>query len=105
MESRRPHVLIVINNMGERKVYTKVTPLSHDISRQLALDMLHSHGKDMSLNLLVKSPETTGAPCGAEADDYFAQCYGITKISTWGSGTGIKKSTSFERVLHGSSEE
>lgn len=84
--------------MGKRVVYTKIMPLPANIPRQLALDMLHSHGEVIQLNPLVTDHQPISAPRDAPADEYFAQWYEITEIITW--GFGMKKKISFKGVFH-----
>lgn len=84
--------------MGKRIVYTKITPLPSNIPRQLALDMLRSHGEVISLNPLVTGHKAIPAPREAAADEYFAQWYEITEIITW--GFGLKKKISFKGVFY-----
>lgn len=84
--------------MGKRIVYTKITPLPSNIPRQLALDMLRSHGEVISLNPLVTGHKAIQAPREAAADEFFAQWYEITEIITW--GFGLKKKISFKGVFY-----
>lgn len=84
--------------MGKRIVYTKITPLPSTIPRQLALDMLHSHGEVISLNPLVTGHKPISAPRDAAADEFFAQWYEISEIITW--GFGMKKKIAFKGVFH-----
>jgi len=84
--------------MGKRIQYTKITPLPSSIPRQLALDMLHSHGEVISLNPLVTGHKPITAPRDAAADEFFAQWYEISEIITW--GFGMKKKIAFRGVFH-----
>lgn len=84
--------------MGKRTVYTKITPLPSNIPRQLALDMLHSHGEVISINPLVTGHKPIDAPRDAAADEFFAQWYEITEIITW--GFGFKKKIAFKGVFY-----
>ena len=84
--------------MGKRTVYTKITPLPSNIPRQLALDMLRSHGEVISINPLVTGHKPIDAPRDAAADEFFAQWYEITEIITW--GFGFKKKIAFKGVLY-----
>jgi hypothetical protein len=84
--------------MGKRTVYTKITPLPSHIPRQLALDMLHSHGEVISINPLVTGHKAIDAPRDAAADEFFAQWYEITEIITW--GFGFKKKIAFKGVFY-----
>lgn len=86
------------DKMGKRTVYTKITPLPSHIPRQLALDMLRSHGEVISLNPLVTDHKSITAPRDAAADEFFAQWYEITEIITW--GFGLKKKISFKGVFY-----
>jgi hypothetical protein len=84
--------------MVKRTVYTKITPLPSHIPRQLALDMLHSHGEVISINPLVTGHNPIDAPRDAAADEFFAQWYEITEIITW--GFGFKKKIAFKGVFY-----
>jgi hypothetical protein len=84
--------------MGKRTTYTNITPLPSNIPRQLALDMLRSHGEVISLNPLVTGHKAIPAPREAAADEFFAQWYEITEIITW--GFGLKKKISFKGVFY-----
>jgi hypothetical protein len=84
--------------MVKRTVYTKITPLPSHIPRQLALDMLHSHGEVISINPLVTGHKAIDAPRDAAADEFFAQWYEITEIITW--GFGFKKKIAFKGVFY-----
>lgn len=84
--------------MGKRIQYTKITPLPTGIPRQLALDMLHSHGEVISLNPLVTGHKPISAPRDAASDEFFAQWYEISEIITW--GFGMKKKIAFKGVFH-----
>lgn len=84
--------------MVKRTVYTKITPLPSHIPRQLALDMLHSHGEVISINPLVTGHKPIDAPRDAAADEFFAQWYEITEIITW--GFGFKKKIAFKGVFY-----
>ena len=84
--------------MVKRTVYTKITPLPSNIPRQLALDMLRSHGEVISINPLVTGHKPIDAPRDAAADEFFAQWYEITEIITW--GFGFKKKIAFKGVFY-----
>jgi hypothetical protein len=84
--------------MGKRIQYINITPLPSNIPRQLALDMLKSHGEVISLNPLVTGHKAIPAPREAAADEFFAQWYEITEIITW--GFGLKKKISFRGVFY-----
>lgn len=86
------------DKMGRRTAYTKITPLPSHIPRQLALDMLRSHGEVISINPLVTGHKPIPAPREAAADEFFAQWYEITEIITW--GFGLKKKISFKGVFY-----
>lgn len=84
--------------MPKKTVYTKITPLPSQIPRQLALDMLHSHGEIIELNPLVTGYTPIKAPKDATADEYFAQWYEINEKINF--GLGMNKKISFKGVFH-----
>lgn len=84
--------------MAKKTVYTKITPLPSQIPRQLALDMLHSHGEIIELNPLVTGYTPIKAPKDAAADEYFAQWYEIYEKINF--GFGMNKKISFKGVFH-----
>ena len=78
----------------KKTTYTNITPIPTYIPRQLALDILHSHGEVIELNPLVLSFEAIKAPRDAPADEFYATWYEITQriqyipgIGKLGSGT------------------
>ena len=62
-------------------------------TRQLALDMLHSHSEVIQLNPLVTGVKAINAPRDAARDEFFSQWYEISEIITW--GPGLKKRINF----------
>ncbi len=64
--------------MSKRTVYTNITPLPPQITRQIALDELHDHGIMIKLNPLVIGFERTSPHNNAPADEYHCIWYEIT---------------------------
>ncbi|KAJ2989222.1 hypothetical protein NUW58_g3584 [Xylaria curta] len=60
--------------LRKKEVYTIITPIPSFIPRQLAIDILHSHGEVITLNPLVLSHKQIKAPRDAAADEYFSTC-------------------------------
>lgn len=78
----------------KKTTYINITPIPSYIPRQLAIDILHSHGEVIELNPLVLSFEPVKAPRDAPADEFYATWYEITQriqyvpgIGKLGSGT------------------
>ncbi|KAI1259755.1 hypothetical protein F5Y18DRAFT_408116 [Xylariaceae sp. FL1019] len=65
--------------LSKKEVYTIVTPIPSFIPRQLAIDILHSHGEVINVNPLVLSYKQIKAPRTAAADEYFSTWYEITE--------------------------
>ncbi|RYP20986.1 hypothetical protein DL765_002523 [Monosporascus sp. GIB2] len=75
--------------LRKKEVYTVVTPIPDFIPRQLAIDILHSHGEVITLNPLVLSHRPIPAPRDAvDADEYFATWYEITERVQYVPGLG-----------------
>jgi hypothetical protein len=88
--------------MGRKTHYTNITPLPPGIPRQLAIDMLHSHGEIIELNPLVLDHHPIKAPKDAAADEYFAVWHEITERIQYIPGMGKMASgkISFKGVFH-----
>ncbi|KAI1434689.1 hypothetical protein GGR50DRAFT_388812 [Xylaria sp. CBS 124048] len=65
--------------LRKKEVYTIITPLPSFIPRQLAVDILHSHGEVITLNPLVLNYKHVDAPRHAAADEYFSTWYEIVE--------------------------
>ncbi|KAI8630551.1 hypothetical protein F5Y19DRAFT_463929 [Xylariaceae sp. FL1651] len=74
--------------LRKKEVYTIITPIPSFIPRQLALDILHSHGEVITLNPLVLSHKQIKAPRDAAADEYFSTWYEITERVQFVPGMG-----------------
>ena len=69
-------------SLSKRTVYTNITPLPPQVTRQIALDELHNHGIMIKLNPLVVGFEPTSPHKDAPADEYHCTWYEITdKVS------------------------
>jgi hypothetical protein len=88
--------------MGKKTQYTNITPLPPRIPRQLAIDMLHSHGEIIELNPLVLEHHPIKAPKHAASDEYFAVWHEITERIQYIPGMGKMASgkISFKGVFH-----
>jgi hypothetical protein len=64
--------------MSKRTVYTNITPLPPQVTRQIAVDELHDHGIMIKLNPLVIHFERTTPHNNAPADEYHCIWYEIT---------------------------
>ncbi|KAL2426486.1 hypothetical protein ABEF95_008163 [Exophiala dermatitidis] len=88
--------------MKKKSVYANITPIPSHIPRQLAIDMLHSHGEIIELNPLVLGYKPVRAPQNASADEYFSTWYEITERIQYVPGMGKMGSgkISFKGVFH-----
>ncbi|KIW70891.1 hypothetical protein PV04_03124 [Phialophora macrospora] len=74
--------------MKKKSVYTNITPIPSHIPRQLAIDMLHSHGEIIELNPLVIGYKPIKAPQTAPADEFFSTWYEINERIQYVPGIG-----------------
>ena len=74
--------------MKKKSVYTNITPIPSHIPRQLAIDMLHSHGEIIELNPLVIGHKAIKAPQTAPADEFFSTWYEINERIQYVPGLG-----------------
>ncbi|KAI1373690.1 hypothetical protein F4677DRAFT_215160 [Hypoxylon crocopeplum] len=74
--------------LKKKEVYTVITPIPTFIPRQLAIDILHSHGEVITLNPLVLEYKQIKAPRDAAADEYFSTWYEITERIQYIPGMG-----------------
>ncbi|EXJ83761.1 hypothetical protein A1O1_07387 [Capronia coronata CBS 617.96] len=88
--------------MKKKSVYANITPIPSHIPRQLAIDMLHSHGEIIQLNPLVIGWTPVKAPQNAPADEYFSTWYEIAERIQYVPGMGRMGSgkISFKGVFH-----
>ncbi|PSN66990.1 hypothetical protein BS50DRAFT_380164 [Corynespora cassiicola Philippines] len=74
--------------MRKKVTYTNITPIPSFIPRQLAIDILHSHGEIIELNPLVLGYEAIKAPREAPADEFYSTWYEITERIQYIPGIG-----------------
>jgi hypothetical protein len=74
--------------MRKKTSYTNITPIPSFIPRQLAIDILHSHGEIIELNPLVIGFEPIKAPRDAPSDEFYSTWYEITERLQFIPGTG-----------------
>ncbi|KAL7627889.1 hypothetical protein AAE478_002084 [Parahypoxylon ruwenzoriense] len=74
--------------LKKKDVYTVITPIPGYIPRQLAIDILHSHGEVITLNPLVLEYKQIKAPRDAAADEYFSTWYEIMERIQYIPGVG-----------------
>jgi hypothetical protein len=65
--------------MRKKTTYTNITPIPSFIPRQLAIDILHSHGEVIELSPLVTGYEAIKAPRDAPSDEFYATWYEISQ--------------------------
>lgn len=63
--------------LRKKEAFTLVTPIPGFIPRQLAIDILHSHGEVLTLNPLVLGFKPISAPRNAAADEFYSTWYEI----------------------------
>lgn len=88
--------------MKKKSVYANITPIPRHIPRQLAIDMLHSHGEIIELNPLVLGYKPVKAPQDAPSDEFFSTWYEITERIQYIPGMGKMGSgkIAFKGVFH-----
>ncbi|KAI1866511.1 hypothetical protein JX265_007812 [Neoarthrinium moseri] len=74
--------------LRKKEVYTVITPIPGFIPRQLAIDILHSHGEVITLNPLVLSHKPIKAPRAAPSDEFYSTWYEITERIQYVPGIG-----------------
>jgi hypothetical protein len=74
--------------MPKKVAYTNITPIPSHIPRQLAIDVLHSHGEIIELNPLVLEHHPIKAPRDAPADEFFSVWHEITERIQYIPGAG-----------------
>ncbi|PTD04767.1 hypothetical protein FCULG_00001148 [Fusarium culmorum] len=74
--------------LKKKETLTIITPIPGFIPRQLAIDLLHSHGEIITLNPLVLSHKPIPAPRNAAADEYYSTWYEITERIQYLPGLG-----------------
>ncbi|KAJ5082556.1 hypothetical protein N7532_011599 [Penicillium argentinense] len=91
--------------MRKKESYINITPIPSCVPRQLALDILHSHGEIITLNPLVLSYRPIKAPRDAAADEYYSTWYEITERVQYVPGLGKLGSgkISFKGCFHNTS--
>jgi hypothetical protein len=72
----------------KKTVYINITPIPQHIPRQLAVDLLHSHGEIITLNPLVTDYVPCKAPNSAPADEYYSTWYNISQRIQYVPGVG-----------------
>ncbi|KAF1365548.1 hypothetical protein EJ07DRAFT_95590 [Lizonia empirigonia] len=74
--------------MRKKTTYINITPIPSFIPRQLAIDILHSHGEVIELNPLVTGFEAVKAPRDAPSDEFYATWYEISQRIQYIPGIG-----------------
>ncbi|KAK2675369.1 hypothetical protein RAB80_007554 [Fusarium oxysporum f. sp. vasinfectum] len=74
--------------LKKKETLTIITPIPGFIPRQLAIDLLHSHGEIITVNPLVLSHKPIPAPRHAAADEYYSTWYEITERIQYIPGLG-----------------
>jgi hypothetical protein len=85
----KAHIVQQTATMMRKKInYINITPIPSYIPRQLAIDILHSHGEVIQLNPLVIGFQPTKAPRDAPADEFYSTWYEINQRIQYVPGTG-----------------
>lgn len=63
--------------MSKRTVFTTITPLPKEVTREIAVDTLHSHEEMIDLNPLVIERHPCKAPSFASAEEFHTVWYSI----------------------------
>lgn len=74
--------------MRKKVNYTTCTPIPSYIPRQLAVELLHSHGELITINPLVTGYRPIKAPGNAPADEYYSSWYEIDQTLQFVPGIG-----------------
>ena len=74
--------------LRKKETYTNVTPIPSNIPRQLAVEILHSHGEIITLNPLVTGYEPIKAPRDASAEEFYSTWYEIEERIQFVPGMG-----------------
>ncbi|KAF2687312.1 hypothetical protein K458DRAFT_415567 [Lentithecium fluviatile CBS 122367] len=74
--------------LRKKTTYTNITPIPSFIPRQLAIDILHSHGEIIELNPLVLGFDGIKAPRDAPSDEFYATWYEIQQRIQYIPGVG-----------------
>ncbi|KAH6646682.1 hypothetical protein BKA67DRAFT_525616 [Truncatella angustata] len=88
--------------LRKKEVYTVITPIPGFIPRQLAIDILHSHGEVITVNPLVLGHKPIPAPRDAPSDEFYSTWYEITERLQFIPGIGRLGSSvvHFNGVFH-----
>ncbi|RAL03863.1 uncharacterized protein BO80DRAFT_273181 [Aspergillus ibericus CBS 121593] len=81
--------------LRKKETYTNTIFIPSKVPRQLAIDILHSHGEIISLNPLVLSHHPVKAPRNAPADEYYSTWYEITERVRY-----VPRTISFKGCFH-----
>jgi hypothetical protein len=84
--------------LWKRSIYTVVTPLPPTVSRETAVEMLHSHSEMIELNPLVISHTQCKPPANALPDEFHCTWYELTDRVTY--LPGIKGQVSYKACFH-----
>lgn len=74
--------------LRKKETYTNVTPIPSNIPRQLAIEILQSHGEIITLNPLVTGYEPIKAPRDASAEEFYSTWYEIEERIQFVPGMG-----------------
>ncbi|KAI4840254.1 hypothetical protein E4T44_07972 [Aureobasidium sp. EXF-8845] len=84
--------------LWKRSIYTVVTPLPPTVSRETAIEMLHSHSEMIELNPLVINHIKCKPPANAPPDEFHCTWYELTDRITY--LPGIKGQVSYKACFH-----
>jgi hypothetical protein len=88
--------------MSKRTVFTTITPLPSDMSRQNVIDFLHSHLDMIDLNPLVTERHPIAPPPHAGADEKTCIWYSLTdKVDVLGKSNNVSYTCAFNNLPTG----
>ncbi|KAF2133281.1 hypothetical protein P153DRAFT_307949 [Dothidotthia symphoricarpi CBS 119687] len=98
----KPQASTPAKMMRRKTAYTNITPIPSFIPRQLAIDILHSHGEVIELNPLVTGHNAIKAPRDAPSDEFYSTWYEISQRIQYIPGMGKYGSGAikFKGVFH-----
>jgi len=86
--------------MSKRTVFTTITPLGNNMSRELVIEAVHDHFLMIDLNPLVQERHTIEPPKNASPEEYHCKWYQITDKITYIPGGIAKGKVSYNACFH-----
>lgn len=86
--------------MSKRTLFTTITPLPATVTREIAIDMLHSHTEMIELNPLVERYLPTKPPKDAPPDEFHCIWYKLTDRIEYLPGGVVSGNVSYNACFH-----